>query len=114
MPKKTKVIRLDKVIDQYKDACFAVAVKVNERLFNGYREFYWIGDEVGGLCDFDGTDVLSVTDMILLLEHKVKYKDYAEWRDYNIENERHINLKSWLMGLRPEMLNGTEQRERPE
>lgn len=98
-----KVILSRKIIENFKDACDALAVKVNKQLFDDYRTFYWIGDEVGGLCDFEETDILSPCDMVLIIERKVKYKQYAEWRDYNLEHEgKYVNLRSWLDGFRPE------------
>lgn len=38
------------VVRQFKKACDDLAELVNEQLFDGCREWYWIGDEVGGAC----------------------------------------------------------------
>lgn len=92
-------------IDNFNNACNSIADEVNRKLFDGCRSWYWIGSEVGGLCDFEDTDILNVPDMILLLENEYTYEQYAEWRDANIENEKNINLNSWIMGARHEMLN---------
>ena len=93
-----------KIIKQYKDSCNELAELVNMQLFDGCREWYWIGDEVGGACDFEETDVLNPEDMVRIIENGLTYDEYAEWRDANLNDGRYINLKSWLMGARHYML----------
>lgn len=91
----------------------ALAALVNEQIFENCRNYYWVGDEVGGLCDFDGVDFLTPTEMVLILENNLTYDQYAEWRnadfDYNADKEAsqqcHINLDSWLRGARYEMFD---------
>lgn len=96
---------LNKFIKQYKDSCNKLAELVNEQLFDGCRKFYWIGDEVGGACDFEESDVLNPEDMVRIIENGLTYDQYAEWRDANLDHAQYINLKSWLMGARHEMFN---------
>ena len=96
--------QLKKIIKQYKDSCNELAELVNMQLFDGCREWYWIGDEVGGACDFEEADVLNPEDMVRILENGLTYDEYAEWRDANLNDGRYINLKSWLMGARHYML----------
>lgn len=91
------------MVKQYHDACNDLAKAINGQLFDGEREWYWVGsgtDSIGGLCDFDDADVLSPEDMARILAHGMTYDQYAEWRDANIEHDKQINLKSWLMGAR--------------
>ena len=97
--------KLKKIIKQYKDSCNELAELVNMQLFDGCRKWYWIGDEVGGVCDFDCIDVLNPEDMVRIIENSMTYDEYAEWRDANLDNGRYINLKSWLMGARHYMLD---------
>ena len=97
------------VVREFKKACDDLAELVNVQLFDGCRKWYWIGDEVGGACDFEDCDVLNPEDMMRIIENGLTYDEYAEWRDANIDNNRYINLKSWLMGLRHDML--TEEKE---
>ena len=51
--------KVSSVVRKYKNACDDLAELVNEQLFDGCREWYWIGDEVGGACDFEDCDVLN-------------------------------------------------------
>ena len=96
--------KVPSVIRKYKKACDDLAELVNEQLFDGCRDWYWIGDEVGGACDFEETDVLNPEDMVRIIENGLTYEQYAEWREANLDNGRYVSLKSWLMGLRHGML----------
>ena len=88
-----------------------LAELVNKQLFDGCRQWYWIGNEVGGVCDFEDVDVLNLEDMFCIIENNMTYDAYAEWRDANLDNNRNINLKSWLMGARHDMLKEKEIKE---
>lgn len=100
-----------KNISVYRAACESLKEAVNEQLFECGRSPYWIGDEVGGLCDFEEYMILSATDMVLIIENNLTYEQVSEWInagvDYNFgrEETHYINLKSWLMGARYEMLD---------
>lgn len=95
---------LNKYIKKYKDSCNKLAELVNMQLFDGCRKWYWIGDEVGGVCDFEECDVLNPEDMVRIIENGITYDEYAEWCDANLDHAQYINLKSWLMGARHDML----------
>ena len=99
------------MIELFKFACNSLATAVNKQLFDGCRKWYWIGDEVGGLCDFEDCDVLKPEDMVRVIENNMTYDEYSEWRDANIDNNRYINLKSWLMGLRHDMIDKEKETE---
>ena len=94
-----------KTVELFRVACDGLAASVNQQLFHGFRKWYWIGDEVGGLCDFEDCDVLKPEDMVRVIENNMTYDEYAEWREANLDNNRYINLNSWLMGLRHDMLD---------
>ena len=53
---------------------------------------------------FKEADALNPEDMVRIIENGLTYDQYAEWREANLDNGRYINLKSWLMGLRHDML----------
>ena len=102
--KKVKKSQLD-TVEQYKKSCNELAELVNQQLFDGCRKWYWRGDDVGGVCDFECVDILNPEDMLRIIENGLTYDEYAEWRNANLDNKRYINLKSWLMGLRHDMLD---------
>ena len=90
-------------IELFKFACNSLATAVNKQLFDGCRDWYWRGDDVGGMCDFEESDFLSPEYMVRIIEHHLTYDEYAEWRNANLDDGRYINLKSWLMGARHNM-----------
>lgn len=96
------------ISQRFKNACNALAEAVNKQLFNGFRKWYWISEEVGGVCDFGGVDLLCPDDMVCIIGYSISYDEYVEWRDAILDHHMHINLKSWLMGVRHEMLNKNE------
>ena len=101
------------IIKAFNTACNNLAQAVNEQLYDGKCKPYWIGDEVGGLCDFDGYGymVLSPAEMVLIIDHNLTYDQVMEWInagvDYNRErvDEKYINLSAWIKGERYEMLD---------
>lgn len=97
-------VDVKQTVNNYRNACNELAEAVNDWFFGSSRSFYWVGEEVGGICDFDDNDFLKPEDMVRILEEVMTYDEYAEWRDANIENEEYINLASWLKGLRHDML----------
>lgn len=104
MKKNDKIKQAD-VVQRFKDACNDIAEAVNKQLFDGSRKWYWIGDDVGGACDYEEADILNPDDMVRIIENRTTYDEYAEWRDANLDHAQYINLKSWLMGARHEMFN---------
>lgn len=90
--------------EKFSDVCNELAERINHRLFEDSREFHWILDIPGGLCDFEDSDFLSPDEMVLILEYNMPYDQYVEWREANLAHKPTINLRSWLMGLRHEML----------
>lgn len=95
------------IINDFHNICNKLADTVNKQLFESRRNKYWVGDEIGGICDFEDTDFLTPEEMVLIIENKLTYEQYAAWRDANIEyglTKGYINLKSWLLGCRHDLL----------
>jgi len=93
----------EEIISQFHNACNLLASTVNNQLFENCRDWYWVGGEIGGLCCYDDVDYLLPEEMVLVIENKVNYDQYAAWRDAVLENgteKGYINLKSWLKGFR--------------
>ena len=111
MNRNKATCKVPSVVRNFKKACEDLAELVNEQLFDGCREWYWIGDEVGGACDFEDCDVLNPEDMVRIIENRITYDEYAEWREANLDHAQYINLKSWLMGARHYMLDKEKETE---
>ena len=97
------------IVAMFHNSCNLLAALVNKQLFEGSRSWHWVADEVGGMCDYEDCDFLSPEDMVRIIEHHLTYDEYAEWRNANLDNNRYINLKSWLKGARHEMLNNEDK-----
>lgn len=93
-----------KAVEDYTKGCNGLATAVNNKYWSGEREPRWIDEEVGGLCDFGFGDILACEDMARLVQECVPHKEYSAWRQANFDNEKYINLKSWLMGVRHDQL----------
>ena len=98
-------------LELFRESCDRLAELVNHQLFDGCRKWYWIGDEVGGTCDFEEADVLNPEDMVHIIENGLTYDEYAEWRDANLNNNYYIHLKSWLMGERHDMFKEDKEQQ---
>ena len=92
-------------LELFRESCDRLAELVNEQLFDGCRKWSWIGNEVGGVCDFEDVDVLNLEDMFCIIDKGMTYDEYAEWRNANLDDGRYINIHSWLMGIRHDMLD---------
>lgn len=76
---------------------------------------HWIGDDVGGIYDYDGGFTISMENIIYCVEHDITGEQYLEWQDYTIEasefNMEAPNFRSWMMGC-PRTSPGTFERLR--
>ena len=63
---------------------------------------YWIGEEVGGVYDYDAGITINMSDIIYCIENDVTEQQYMEWQEYCIEAAEFgfttPNLKSWMHG----------------
>lgn len=101
---------MDKIVKNYEDACNKLAEYIANN-FLQQRDWYWVGDEVGGVADFGDIDFLTPMEMRLIITNRLKYEDYAAWRDAIVDNSDKgvvINLQSWIKGLRYEQLERKE------
>lgn len=124
MGRNNKMIKTNPLVKAYEESCEAMAREVYSKIIMDGEEYtpnaddyYWVADIVGGLCDFGDTMFLSPEDMAIILERDVTYDELRDWQEYNlahyeekVEEANHperapfINLDSWLMGARPDML----------
>ncbi len=88
----------------------AVAAYVNAFCKQMEMRFgHWIGDEVGGLADFNDYFTINFTDVKRCVDEDVSRDTFIEWYDYCVEvgsldiNATIPNLNSWLMGFRSKL-----------
>ncbi len=98
-------------IRAYHNACNLLAAQVNKHFFDNTRDWRWVGDNVGGMCDFGDDDFINCDEMVLILQYGITYDDYKEWEYANLDHPgMYINLHSWCMGLRHEMLDNDKDK----
>ncbi len=67
---------------------------------------HWVGDEVGGMADFNDYFTVSFLDVKMCVDMDVTRDTFIAWYDYGVEVDSLgikatiPNLKSWLMGFR--------------
>lgn len=63
---------------------------------------YWIGEDVGGIYDYDGAFTITMEDVMYCVEHDVAESEYLKWEDYCVDALEFEfstpNLKSWMNG----------------
>ena len=63
---------------------------------------YWIGGEVGGVCDVDGWIFINMQDVVYCVENGVTSKEYEQWQDYGVKCAKYhlpiMNLNAWHKG----------------
>lgn len=92
----------EELLSLFEKTCDSLAEEINQTLFDGSRDWYWVGEQVGGVCDYGDTDFLTPDEMYLVLSYKMSYDEYAKWRNWNLDygNIIHrVNLWSWLHGF---------------
>lgn len=63
---------------------------------------YWVGEDVGGVLDYDGAFSISMEEIIFCVENDVTEDQYEEWQNYVCDAAEFgfstPNLKSWMKG----------------
>lgn len=87
----------------YEAVCETYKQRLCEQL--EVNDAYWIRDEVGCCLDMNGYYVIDMPEIVLLVDNCIGFyefnKWYSQWTDFDSDNR--INLRSWIMGARPEM-----------
>lgn len=62
----------------------------------------WVGDEVGGVYDYDGRLFLNMEEIIFCVTHEIAEKEFDDWQEYQVKCAEYglntMNLKSWCLG----------------
>lgn len=107
----TKKPKPTPVTKDFRHACtmLAFAFLHHFKLSDSPDDAWWVGDEPGDTFCFNGGDMFTnTTDMVLALEHNLTWKEWCRWYDAWTDKEGKINLRSWIMGARPEHLNNNK------
>ena len=87
-------------------ACDNLAREFCDTLGISHRsdDCWWVS--YGSVFAFQcGEMFTNAEDMMLVVEHRLTWEQWSEFYDQWTNSENHINLNSWLMGARPEVMN---------
>lgn len=96
------------ILNEYEAICNEIVEKFAKK--QGYSEWYWIGDTIGGVADFNGSYTFTFDEIVLDMKTKQPKGFIQQWQneglDFNRENteSKWINYKSYIMGLRYKMI----------
>lgn len=100
--RKTKDALKREMRNQYECACNRYLAELLRMWELDSYYGYWIGEQVGGVYDYDGGFTISMEDIIYCVEEDVTRKQYTEWQDYVCDaiefGMATPNLRSWMMG----------------
>ena len=101
--KKTKDAVKRELKGQWKLACNGYLVELLRMWELDAYYGYWIGEEIGGVCDYGGgMFTIGMDDIIYCVEHDIGREQYIEWQEYCCDASEFgfdmPNLKSWMMG----------------
>lgn len=100
--RKTEDALKRKLKEQYEKACHGYVTELLLMWELDAYYGYWIGEDVGGVYDYDGAFTISMEDIIYCVENDVAMEQYLKWLDYICDAAEFgfdtPNLKSWMAG----------------
>lgn len=89
----------------YEAVCDTYAQRLIEQLGLSEDEAYWVSDDIGGTFAYSDSYFLSMEDIVMLVDNCIGYDEFNEWYNQwtDFDNKDRTNLRSWIMGARPEM-----------
>jgi hypothetical protein len=79
---KTDKAALRQIESDYEKACNAWVRELARMWGQDYMEGYWIGDEPGGVYDFNGECPLDMQDIIYIVRNGINYEQASDWQEY--------------------------------
>lgn len=101
-----RTLRPEALHKAYEAVCEVYKQRLIEQFDLDPIDVYWVGDDVGGLLDIQGTYSLHLPEIVTIVDNVMLFDDFIDWWYQWTEegNDHPINLNSWLMGLRPDMV----------
>lgn len=91
----------------YEHVCDEYRLRLCNQLGISISDTYWIGDRIGGVLDIQSYYTIDMDEIRYIVDSSMTFEDFEEWYEQlaNMDNANRINLRSWLMGARPELFN---------
>ena len=93
--------------DAYKRACEEYRLRLCKQLDIHLSNTYWVADRIGGVLDIQSYYAIDMDELRYIVDNSMTFEDFEEWYEQwmDTENENRINIRSWMMGARPELFN---------
>lgn len=92
----------------YEQVCEEYRLRLCNQFGIDWHDTYWIVGRVGGVLDIQSYYAIDMDELRYIVDSSMSFEDFEEWYEQwmDTENEKRINLRSWLMGARPELFIG--------
>lgn len=89
----------------YEQVCEEYRLRLCNQFEISYSDTYWIVGRVGGILDIQSYYAIDMDELRYIVDNSMTFEDFEEWYEQlaNMDNANRINIRSWLMGARPEL-----------
>ena len=89
----------------YEQVCEEYRLRLCNQFGIDWNDTYWIVGRVGGVLDIQSYYAIDMDELRYIVDNSMTFEDFEEWYNQWIytDNKNRINLRSWLMGARPEL-----------
>lgn len=91
----------------YENICEEYRLRLCNQFYIDWNDTYWIVGRVGGVLDIQFYYAIDMDELRYIVDNAMSFEEFDEWYEQwmDTENENRINIRSWLMGARPELFN---------
>ena len=91
----------------YEQVCEEYRLRLCNQFGIDWHDTYWILDRIGGVLDIQSYYAIDMDELRYIVDYSMSFEDFEEWYEQlaNMDNANRINIRSWLMGARPELFN---------
>ena len=90
------------IIEQYESICNKIVEEFAKK--QGFDDWYWIGNLIGGLVDFNGAYVFSFRNIIYDIQTNQEKGFILKWQDDTLEYQNNIDINKSILYI--EYCNG--------
>lgn len=90
----------------YEQVCEEYRLRLCNQFGIDWNDTYWIVGRVGGVLDIQSYYVIDMDELRYIVDNSMTFEDFEElYEQLTNTDENRINIRSWLMGARPELFN---------
>ena len=100
--RRKKPMNKEQLKKNFENACNAYAMELCLQWDIDNRRCFWIGNEVGGVFEYEGDVHLNMGEIIYIVENNITIEEVYEWQDYCVKAHEYgfnlLNLRAWHRG----------------